>query len=207
MKTSAFHRRLLLGAALLVGMPLSAAAKCRNFLQPLFVIDGRQATEAEFAELRALHPESIAAIEIRCWNPADSTLNLDGTGMPVTYVVTKGLIESITADLQRVADAQQRFFAKHSTFSAKLSELGTPGATADGVSIELTAAPTGWSATASKPVMVHRCAVVVGEVAPPATQRSLALVPTELVTDLVQGVPACFLSIDPRAKHALESEG
>jgi hypothetical protein len=207
MKTSALQRSLLLGAALLAGMPVTAAAKCRDFRYPLYVIDGRQATQAEFAELSTLNPESIAAIEIRCWSPADSTLNLVGTGMPVTFVVTKGLFESITADLQRVADAQQRYFAKHSTFSANLGELGTSVASSDRMSIELAAGPAGWSATATRPMMVHRCAVVGGEVTPPATQRSLHLMPTELVTDFVPGVPACFLSIDPDAKHALKSEG
>lgn len=206
MKNSACHRGLLLGAALLVGTPLQAAAKCREFLQPLFVIDGRQATQAEIDELTTLHAESIAAIEIRCWNPADSTLNLTGAGMPVIFVVTQGLMESITSDLQRISDAQQAFFAKRSTFSAKLSELGSQVPTAERVTIELTAGPTGWSATATKPLMIHRCAVVVGEVTPPATQRSLALMPTELVTELVEGVPACFLSIDPTGKHPLTLE-
>src|SRR5688572_3376163 len=101
MKSSAFQRGLLLGVVLLVAMPLSAAAKC-GIMRPkrLIVIDGRQAAEAELA---SLPPESIGAIEILCWNPADSTFNQGvGIGMPVTQVVTKALMEGFIADLQLV---------------------------------------------------------------------------------------------------------
>jgi hypothetical protein len=206
MKTSAFLRGLLLGAALLVGMPLSAAAKCR-IMPPerLIVIDGRKATEAELTELTTTHAESVYAIEILCWNPVDGSFNRLGNGMVATSVVTKGLMEGMIDDLQVLSAAQRSFFLRNGTYTNRLSDLVGPDLLSDGISIELTATATGWLASAHKGAMVHRCAVFAGDATPPVAQRSPHFMTTQLVTQLEHNVPACFVSIDPSRKHTFDS--
>jgi hypothetical protein len=66
MSVSVFRRGLILGAALLVGMPLSAAAKCPappggGSAPVAIVIDGRQATVTEVDARKGLG-DSIQAI-------------------------------------------------------------------------------------------------------------------------------------------------
>jgi hypothetical protein len=195
MKTSDFHRGILLGVALVAGMPLSAAAKCslrgpdgRTLVgAPLVVIDGRQGRQSDIDRLR-LNPaamfESIYALHILCWNPADSTYNQGGRGIAVTQVLTKPFVERLLADLEKVAAAQQSFFATRGTYSARLEELGVRDGLAQGVSIELSVSPTGWSAVATKGLMVHRC-----------------------MRTVTRDGPACSLSIDSSLKHALTAEG
>src|SRR5688572_32944580 len=103
MKTSASCRGLLLGAALLAGMPLTAAAKCRGpgpEGKPLFVVDGRQLHEAEITQLN-LAGEAIEAVHIYCWNPADSTFlwshipQVASPGFGVIRFVTTRLVDRL----------------------------------------------------------------------------------------------------------------
>jgi hypothetical protein len=195
MKTSTFQRGLLLGAALLVGMPLSASAKCAvrgpdgrllAVSQPLVVIDGRQASQSELDALtlnRLSVYGSIHAMPMVCWNPADSTYNQSGWGVTVTQVVTRPFMDRLVAGLEKVASAQQSFFATRGMYSSRLEELGIGDDQFDEVSIELVTSPTGWSAIATKGLMVHRC-----------------LVRLDTVT-------ACHIWVDPSRKHALSLEG
>src|SRR5688572_24086968 len=111
MMTPAFYRGLLLGTALIAGMPLSAAARCRQIGEPLWVIDGRQHTLAELSS-RNLSRDSVEAFfSYYCWNPADSTFHWSRgprdlpAGFAVVRIVTKDLVDRLIDELYRVSEA------------------------------------------------------------------------------------------------------
>src|SRR5688572_18179664 len=116
MKASAFQRGLLLAAALLVAMPLSAAAKCPSGPNGLLlVLDGRQLTQAELDKLN-LSNESIEAIDILCWNPANSTFIRSlpwwpapalsrAPGFRVVRTVSRALVDRLVEELYRASEA------------------------------------------------------------------------------------------------------
>ena len=186
MRTCAFHRGLPLAVALLVVMPLSAAAKCRGpgpEGKPLLVLDGRQVTEAELT-LRDLANDSVEAVHIYCWNPADSTFAWShgpqgvAAGLGVIRVVTKGLVDRLVAELYRASGAG----------SSSEPRIGTDNE----ILVELTADKTQWSATLKRGAMVHRCVLDVGTASPsPTSERQRT----------------CAFSIAEGEKYALSLEG
>ena len=132
MKTSALGRCFLLGTALLMGMPLSAAAKCRGpgpAGKPLLVLDGRQTSEAEHT-LQNLDGDSIEAVHILCWNPADSTFASShgpqgaAAGFGVIRIVTRRLVDRLVAELYRASDASR---SQTTPSGTPLSKSGVQG--------------------------------------------------------------------------------
>lgn len=181
---------------MLVGMPLSVAAKCPDkpprmggypgvwpAPNPIaYVIDGRQFTKAE---LDTLSGDSVEAIHIMCWNPADSTFTAaaPGTGVNVVRIMTRGLVDRLVAELYQ-AEAASRS-------QATPREIGAQGATADEVVVELNADKTEWSATLKRGAMVHRCVLdVSGPSSRPASEVQRR----------------CAFSIAEGEKHILSTE-
>jgi hypothetical protein len=189
MKRSAFQRGLLLGVALLVGMPLSAAAKCGRAIpsqpQPIaYLIDGRQVTKAA---LDTVSPDTIHTLHIICWNPADSTFIGSHTGfvgVNVISIMTTGLVDRLVAELYRVSDAASSSIAAGPpTVRAK---------TDDEITVELTPDGTQWSATLKHGALAHRCVLDVGT--PPPSMAS-------------ERQRTCAFSIAEGEKYVLTTEG
>jgi hypothetical protein len=197
MKTASLGRGFLLGMALLGGVPLSAAAKCRGpgeAGRPLLVLDGRQTSEAELTP-QSLVGDSIEAVHILCWNPADSTFAWShgpqgvAAGVGVIRIVTRGLVDRLVAELYRVSDASR---PNGASSDAPPSDSATPGATDEEIVVQRTADGTQWSATLRRGAMVHRCVLDAGRPSPSSTserQRS------------------CDFSIAEGEKHAMSTEG
>ncbi len=153
-------------ASLFVLLPSRAEAlKCGKVPEsgPLVAIDG-EITELSLEDAGKL--DDVYAIEILCWNPADSTFN-HSVGLGTVYVLTKSLMMGMQDDLRLVMEAQDRFFAIHSTFSDELSELSLGEFTTEGIAIELAATEGGWSATADRGDLLYRCGVFSGSGASP----------------------------------------
>jgi hypothetical protein len=142
MKTATFQRGLLLGAAVLVGMPLSAAAKCSfrtsdggrmvPIPPPVIFLDGQQTSRVDVEALK-LMADDIEAIHILCWNSADSTFSMahGGTGLNVIRIVTKGLVERLVTALHRASEGATRSASTRPVASGAPSGSGMQGATAD----------------------------------------------------------------------------
>ena len=197
MSTTALGRCFLLGMALLVGMPLSAAAKCRGpgpAGEPLLVIDGRQTSEAELT-LQNLDGDSIEAVHILCWNPADSTFAWShgpqgvAEGVGVIRIVTRGLVDRLVAELYRASDATR---SQATPSGAPRSESGVLGATDEEIVVERTADGTQWSATLKRGAMVHRCVLDAGRPPPSSTSERQH---------------SCDFSIAEGEKYAMSTEG
>jgi hypothetical protein len=201
MKASVFQRGLLLGAALLVGMPLSAAAKCRDWVvrdgyevtqrpKTVLVLDGHQRTEAELNALN-LSNDSVQAIHILCWNPADSTFSMTHDtvlGVNLIRITTKGLVDRLVAELYRVSEASRSGTSQPAAGGSPTSR----GASDNEIAVELTADGTQWSATLKQGALVHRCVLDVGTPAPWTTSERQR---------------TCAFSIAEGEKFALTTEG
>jgi hypothetical protein len=207
MMTPAFYRGLLLGTALIAGMPLSAAAKCasppdggRLVPSPIaIVIDGHQHSKAEL-ESRTTLGDSIQAIHILCWKSADSTFSSSpGTaGVSVIRIVTRALVD-------RLVDALDRVSA--SPASGQSTERG---ATDQEVVVALSADKTKWSATITRGAMVHQCVMDVGgpSLATPSDVRRIPAGWDRIPTGWNPHPTAdCSFTIAAGEKHTLSAEG
>jgi hypothetical protein len=182
--------------ALLVGIPMSAAAKCKRAVrsqpQPTaIVLDGRQTAETEINRLN-LSNDSIEAVHILCWNPADSTFARAQTvvGVNVIHIMTKGFVDRLVAELYRASEAASR---PPSTQFASGPPDASRIATEDGeVVVELSADGAQWSATLKQGAMVHRCVLDVG---------------TPLPATASERQRTCAFAIAEGEKHVLNTEG
>ena len=179
------RRASMVGFLALLVVTLAAAPadslvfKCGKARGVLVAIDG-EFTDSEIPDIDL---SDVYALKILCWLPADNTFN-EWIGTPVIYIVTKGMIESLVSDLELVADAQDAFFAKHSVFGDKLDLLDLGAFATDRVAIELSATSRGWTATAGRDLLLHRCYLFSGGIAAPHSE-------------LDEGVPGCFFDLDP----------
>jgi hypothetical protein len=209
MKTALFYRGLLLGIALLLAMPMSAAAKCQGVgpeRKLLVVLDGRQTTEAEFT-LRNLPRDSVEAIHILCWNPSDSTFL--SSPMPRSAARQRGSCRWANGCWTSATPAQLVSFAIGGRVGVvrimtkglvdrlvaalyRAADTGSRVALDDEVVVELTADGTQWSATLKQGAMVHTCILEVGRPSP------------STVSDRQR---SCTFSIAEGEKHALSIEG
>jgi hypothetical protein len=126
----------------------------------VFLVDGELATADWLQEVGGL--DAVYALQVACWNPRDSTLSRSVPGIPVYEVVTKTFVEKITSSLVQIEQSQRALLERRGSFSADLAELGLAHLQADGVKIVLTVDSGGWTATATRELMAHRCSVARG---------------------------------------------
>ena len=143
----------------LMDRPASAAFKC-GVPNAVIFVDGELSNEDRLLQLRGT--DAVYALRVACWNPRDSTFSVMGPGIPFYEVLTKTFVENITTRLAAVQQAQRAYVARHGSFSTDVGELGLAHIQADGLEIVLTADAGGWTATATRERMVHRCSVAGG---------------------------------------------
>lgn len=202
MKTPELGRGLLLGMALLVAMPLSAAAKCRDSVlrdgyevpqrpKTVLVLDGHQRTEAEINAL-TLSDDAVQAVHILCWNPADSTFSMTHgavLGVNVIRIITRGLVDRLVDELYRAVEVGS---PSRTTPSIAAGPLTMRNATDGDIVVELSADGTQWSATLKQGAMVHRCVLDVGSPLPSTSS---------------QRQRTCDFSIAEGEKYSVSTEG
>jgi hypothetical protein len=153
---------------------MGAAAKCASRRNdggqivptqpPALIVDGRQTTAGDVET--KLSGDSVQAVYILCWNPADSTFYTShgGTGFNVIWVVSGMTVDRVIAELQRTA---ARGLAKADALApASGGEPGAPTAAADPVLVERTADGARLVATLQQGSMIVRCVLNVGTPAP-----------------------------------------
>jgi hypothetical protein len=123
-------------------------------------VDGELSNEDRLLQLRGT--DAVYALRVACWSPRDSSFSVMGPGIPFYEVLTETFVENITTRLAAVQQAQRAYVARHGSFSTDLGELGVAHIQADGLEIVLTADAGGWTATATRERMVHRCSVAGG---------------------------------------------
>ena len=150
---------VLLAAALAV-TPASALERKCGTVAAIFMVDGRLANSEAFQQ--AYDGGDLHAVQVVCWNPSDSTFSKMAPGIPFYEVLTRPFVDGITSQLLRIERAQRAYFDRSGRYTADLGELGLDGLRKGGLEIALTVEAGGWSASASRGSMVHRCSVAGG---------------------------------------------
>ncbi len=165
------------------------AAKCSRYLafpglepgQPVVLVDGEileggteileGGTEATGEILvrgakatLAIEALDVHSIEILCWNPETGRFQRS-SGVGVIAVLTKELAATARSSLERLLMAQAAYFSQHSAYAETRSELLAFGLSED-VLLELSATPSGWTASTLGSEVPYRCFAFSGDAAP-----------------------------------------
>ena len=153
---------LLVGA----GATSSEALKCRGIGEALFAVDGEIKGILTDSSVTKLGRSEIAAIQIVCMDPRDSTFHNEGRGGPqvVSVWTVRGPVPHIEPTLEAILDAQDARARRGHRYATTLAQLAVDPLH-EAIEVSVTVLETGWVATATVERYLYTCFVFDGDVA------------------------------------------